>query len=50
MARQKLNRKPLEQKIIEYIQEDRHPLEIFADRDCSYLRISFFVLLVAIIL
>ena len=33
MARQKLNREPLEQKIIEYIQKDRHPLEIFADRD-----------------
>ena len=33
MARQKLNREPLEQKIIEYIQKGRHPLEVFADRD-----------------
>lgn len=33
MAKQKLNREPLEEKIIEYIQRDRHPLETFTGWD-----------------
>ena len=33
MAKQKLNREPLEEMIWEVLKEDRHPLEAFTDLD-----------------
>ena len=41
MAKQKLNREPLEDMIWEVLKEDRHPLEAFTDLDYWLAGASF---------